>query len=82
MQLVVISGLAPAPGVLAFSSANFTTQEDNKPGALSANITVSRTDGFNGAVSADYVITAGSATAVDDYTGPFGLKVTPIEHRA
>lgn len=53
-----------APGVLAFSSPQFSVRED---GIVVAAITVNRTGGINGVVSATINLQDGTATAPRDY---------------
>ncbi len=53
-----------APGFLAFSAANFSVNEDGTP---VTSITVNRTEGSSGAVSATVLLTNGTAAAPDDY---------------
>ena len=52
------------PGVLAFSTADFSASE----GASTASLTLSRAQGDAGAVSVNYTVTAGSALAGEDFT--------------
>lgn len=52
------------PGVFEFSSPTYSVDEN----AGTATITVNRTQGDIGAVSVDYVVTPGTATAGVDYT--------------
>ena len=55
--------------VLAFSAPRFDTAEDDVGHAdVTATVLVSRQFGSQGAVSADYAITGGTATAGSDYT--------------
>ena len=54
------------PGRLQFSSATYSEDEDVPAGY--ARITVSRTDGSDGAVSVTYSTNDGTATAGQDYT--------------
>jgi subtilisin family serine protease len=54
-----------AAGSLQFYQASYTVSE----GASSITITVSRTNGSDGAVSVDYAITNGTATSGNDYLG-------------
>jgi hypothetical protein len=56
------------PGALGFAAASFTVAQT----AGSATITVSRTGGFNGAVSVAYATSNGTATAGADYTAVSG----------
>ena len=64
------SGTAPPiiPGVLGFAAASFTVTQN----AGSVTITVSRTGGFNGAVSVAYTTSNSTATAGADYTAVSG----------
>ncbi len=55
--------LVPEPGSLRFSAAVFNVVED----AGTATVTVRRTGGTDGVVSADYATGGGTATAGDDY---------------
>ena len=55
------------PGVLAFSTGTATVAESGN-----ATLTVSRTNGTDGAVSVNYATTAGTATAGDDFTAVAG----------
>jgi hypothetical protein len=57
----------PVPGTLQFSSSTYSAEESD--GAL--NITVSRTKGFDGLVSVQYLVN-GTATLNQDYTGGSG----------
>ncbi|MEB3827791.1 Calx-beta domain-containing protein [Phormidium sp. CCY1219] len=57
--------IAGAPGTLAFSAPTFTVKEDGT--AISA-VTVTRTGGSNGAVSADVTFNDNTAIAPSDYT--------------
>jgi hypothetical protein len=52
------------PGVLAFSQANYSINEDGTPVVA---VTVNRTGGSDGAVSATISLTDGTATRPDDY---------------
>jgi Ca2+-binding RTX toxin-like protein len=52
------------PGFLAFSAANFSVNENGTP---VTSITVNRTEGSSGAVSATVLLTNGTAAAPDDY---------------
>jgi Calx-beta domain/RTX calcium-binding nonapeptide repeat (4 copies) len=58
------------PGILQFSDASFAVNEDGTPLAA---VTVTRTEGSTGSISATIVLTDGSATASQDYIS------TPIE---
>ncbi|MGB7273146.1 MAG: Calx-beta domain-containing protein [Geitlerinemataceae cyanobacterium] len=58
------------PGILQFSDASFAVNEDGTPLAA---VTVTRTEGSTGTVSATIVLTDGSAIASQDYIS------TPIE---
>ncbi|MGE3842866.1 MAG: Calx-beta domain-containing protein [Vicinamibacterales bacterium] len=51
------------PGVLQLSASTYATDESSN-----ATITVTRTSGSTGAVSATYALTPGTATSVADYT--------------
>jgi Ca2+-binding RTX toxin-like protein len=53
-----------APGFLAFSATNFSVNENGTP---VTSITVNRTEGSSGAVSATVLLTNGTAAAPDDY---------------
>nr|WP_277883323.1 Calx-beta domain-containing protein [Nostoc flagelliforme] len=55
----------PLPGTLAFSNANYTVNEDGTPITI---VTVTRTGGSDGAVSAIVNLTNGSAIAPNDYS--------------
>ncbi len=50
-------------GTVRFTTSNFTVDEDESP----AKITLIRTGGAEGVISVEYALTAGTATAVDDY---------------
>ena len=52
------------PGVTSFAVDNFTVNEN----AGTATVTVRRTNGDEGAISVDYITTAGTATAGVDFT--------------
>ncbi|GBL15644.1 hypothetical protein MTo_02959 [Microcystis aeruginosa NIES-1211] len=52
------------PGVLAFSQANYSINEDGTPVVA---VTVNRTGGSDGSVSATISLTDGTATRPDDY---------------
>jgi Ca2+-binding RTX toxin-like protein len=52
------------PGILAFSQANYSINEDSTPIVA---VTVNRTGGSDGAVSATISLTDGTATGPDDY---------------
>lgn len=54
----------PTPGAVGFSAPIFTVRED---GTAIASVTVVRTDGSDGAISADVLLTDGTATAPADY---------------
>jgi parallel beta-helix repeat protein len=54
--------------VLAFSSPTFNTAESDTGADVVAHVTVSRLFGGHGAVSVDYSITGGTATAGADYS--------------
>lgn len=54
----------PIPSILGFAALSHTVNED----VGSTDIAVNRSGGTSGAVSIDYAIVVGSATAVDDYT--------------
>ena len=62
-----------APGFLAFSAANFSVNEDGTP---VTSITVNRTQGSSGAVSATVLLTNGTATAPDDYDNSVPIVVS------
>ncbi len=66
-QLVVdfIPPAASGPGVLQFETDTATVEED----AGSVTVPVVRTGGFDGEVSVDYTVTAGTATEGQDYGG-------------
>jgi uncharacterized repeat protein (TIGR01451 family) len=55
---------APNPGILQFSLASQSVNED----VGTVTLEVTRTEGKNGSVSVDVVISSGSATAGSDYT--------------
>ena len=56
--------LSPATSVLEFSAPNFTVREDGVP---VAEVTVLRSNGTSGAVSATITLSDGTATAGQDY---------------
>jgi hypothetical protein len=56
-------GTGATPGTLSFTGSTFQTQE----GAGTATLTVRRTGGTDGAVSVDYAVSGGTATAGQDY---------------
>jgi len=58
----------PQPGALEFSASNYNVSE----ATTTFNVTVNRTGGSDGAVSADYAITAGTATSGADFTAATG----------
>src|SRR5205814_792950 len=60
----------PLPGNFQFSSATYSDSETNA--THNATITVTRTNGSNGAVSVHYATSDGSATAGSDYTATSG----------
>ncbi len=62
--LTIIDNDQPKPGTLAFSQSSFTVNEDGTPVAV---VTVTRTGGSDGAVSATVNLTNGSAIAPNDY---------------
>jgi subtilase family serine protease len=62
--LTIIDNDPPVPGTLAFSNATFSVNED---GTSVAAVTVTRTGGSDGAVSAIVSLTDGSATSPADY---------------
>ena len=55
------SALAPAPGTVAFANGAVSVNESDG----NATLTVSRTSGGTGAISVNYAISPGSATAAD-----------------
>jgi glucose/arabinose dehydrogenase len=59
------------PGILSFSSVNYTRSETGP----SATITVSRTGGLAGGVAVDFMTTNGTATAGADYGSQSGTLV-------
>ena len=61
----------PQPGSIQFGNANYSAAE----GDGEVNIVVSRTGGGDGAVSADYDITGGSADSATDYAPVSGTLV-------
>ena len=61
------SACIPNPGVIQFSSSTYSADEGG-----TATITVNRTGGDTGAVSADYATSNGSASAGSDYTAASG----------
>ncbi|MHC5916452.1 MAG: Calx-beta domain-containing protein, partial [Nostoc sp.] len=63
--LTIIDNDQPKPGTLAFSQSNFTVNEDGTPVTV---VTVTRTGGSGGAVSAIVNLTNGSAIAPNDYS--------------
>lgn len=65
--LYLADGTTPStsnPGTLAFSASGFSVNEDGTPGAV---VTVTRTGGSSGAVSATITPGDGTATAPGDY---------------
>ena len=54
----------PAPGTLAFSTANYQVNED---GTTAMAVTINRTNGSDGSVKATINLSNGTATAPDDY---------------
>jgi Ca2+-binding RTX toxin-like protein len=62
-----------APGFLAFSATNFSVNEDGTP---VTSITVNRTQGSSGAVSATVLLTNGTAAAPDDYDNSVPIVVS------
>ncbi len=67
--LTIVSDDPPASGALSFSSPTFTVRED---GSAIAAVTVNRSGGSDGAVSATISLTNGTAIASADY------NATPI----
>lgn len=65
---VVVGGVVSQPGTLRFSQASYSANEN----AGTATVTVQRIDGDDGAVSIDYVVSAGTATAGADFTATTG----------
>lgn len=68
---IIVSGTAttPVPGSLSFTQTNYTVAE----GVGTATISVTRSGGSSGAVSADWsTVAGGSATVVDDYAAASG----------
>jgi len=63
IEFVPVSS-TPSPGTLAFSTPTFSVNEDGTPIAA---VTVTRTGGSTGAVSATIILNNGSATAPEDY---------------
>jgi Domain of unknown function (DUF4347)/Malectin domain/Calx-beta domain/Kelch motif len=63
IEILKVGNIAPA-GALAFSAPTFTVNENGTP--VSA-VTVTRTGGSSGAVSATLVLTEGTATAPGDF---------------
>jgi len=63
IEFVPVSS-TPSAGVLAFSTPTFSVNED---GTSVAAVTVTRTGGSAGAVSATIILNNGSATAPEDY---------------
>ncbi len=61
-------GGAANPGTLQFSQANYSVNEGN----VSAQITVNRINGTDGAVSISYATSNGTAAAGSDYTAASG----------
>ena len=67
-RYMLASNETPNAGSLQFSQATYSVNE----GAGSATITVSRTDGSDGAVSVNYAISNGTATSGNDYLDDSG----------
>jgi Ca2+-binding RTX toxin-like protein len=63
-NLTIIDDDTPVPGTLAFSSANYSVNED---GTVYAQVTVIRTGGSDGSVGATITLANGSATESEDY---------------
>jgi Ca2+-binding RTX toxin-like protein len=63
--LTLVDNDFPVPGTLAFSAPQFSVSEDGTPIAA---VTVTRTGGSDGAVSATVNLTNGTATAPADYS--------------
>jgi len=68
LEIALVGGLETLSGVLQFSVDNVSVNEDGG----SATITVTRTNGSNGAISVDYASTNNSATAGNDYIAATG----------
>lgn len=69
LTIIGSGGDGDEPGTLQFSSATYTVTEGND---LNATITVTRTNGSTGAVSANYATADGTATQPADYTQTSG----------
>jgi hypothetical protein len=65
---IVITYAASGPGTLQFSDSTYNINEDG----VKATITVTRTEGSDGAVSVAYSTTDGTAAAGNDYTATNG----------
>ncbi|MDX2213899.1 MAG: Calx-beta domain-containing protein [Oculatellaceae cyanobacterium bins.114] len=65
IEFVPVSNPTPTPGTLAFSSATYSVNENGTP---VSTVTVTRTGGSSGAVSATVTPTNGTATAGSDFT--------------
>jgi Ca2+-binding RTX toxin-like protein len=63
--LTIVDNDVALPGTLQFSTTNFRVSED---GTAIAAVTVTRTGGSDGAISATISLTNGTATAGSDYT--------------
>jgi YD repeat-containing protein len=68
--VTITSDDIPPPGSLQFSAATYTGGESLSQRTIT--ITATRASGSNGAVSASYTVTAGTATAGSDYTASNG----------
>ncbi|MDX2213900.1 MAG: Calx-beta domain-containing protein [Oculatellaceae cyanobacterium bins.114] len=65
IEFVPVNNPTPTPGTLAFSSATYSVNENGTP---VTTVTVTRTGGSSGAVSATVTPTNGTATAGSDFT--------------
>ncbi|MDX2213898.1 MAG: Calx-beta domain-containing protein [Oculatellaceae cyanobacterium bins.114] len=65
IEFIPVSNPTPTPGTLAFSSVNYSVNENSTP---VTTVTVTRTGGSSGAVSATVTPTNGTATAGSDFT--------------
>ncbi len=68
---LAVTVIAQPPGTLAFSSPTYS-QLEGDVGSTTATINVTRTVGFNGAVSVGYATANGTALAGSDYTATSG----------
>ncbi|GBF78821.1 hemolysin-type calcium-binding region [Aphanothece sacrum FPU1] len=63
-SLTIVDNEIPLPGILAFSATNYSITEDGTP---IVTVTIIRTDGSDGAVSATLNLSDDTATAPNDY---------------